>query len=250
MTIPIARVVATRYADAEPPLRFCYVAHAYRARARRSAGSRARSCRPASSWSARPAPEGTAEALDACCARRSTRPGCDATASGSATRRCTRALLDARRRARRGARRRSCTSSSTRDFVGLEREVERARPGPRAASCCALPQLRGGAGGARRRPGGGRRGAARRCYDAARAATSRERVIFDLGLVARRSATTRARSSRSTTPRSARRSAAAGATTTCSAASAAPLPAVRLGADVERLHLALAGRGARRARER
>ena len=31
MTVPIARLVATRYAAAEPPLRFCYVAHAYRA---------------------------------------------------------------------------------------------------------------------------------------------------------------------------------------------------------------------------
>jgi ATP phosphoribosyltransferase regulatory subunit len=31
MTIPIARVVATRYAAAEPPLRFCYFAHAWRA---------------------------------------------------------------------------------------------------------------------------------------------------------------------------------------------------------------------------
>jgi ATP phosphoribosyltransferase regulatory subunit len=31
MTIPVARVVATRYADAEPPLRFCYFAHAWRA---------------------------------------------------------------------------------------------------------------------------------------------------------------------------------------------------------------------------
>ncbi|MBN1527551.1 MAG: ATP phosphoribosyltransferase regulatory subunit [Thermoleophilaceae bacterium] len=31
MTIPIARVVATRYADAEPPLRFSYFAHAWRA---------------------------------------------------------------------------------------------------------------------------------------------------------------------------------------------------------------------------
>ncbi|MGZ4179005.1 MAG: ATP phosphoribosyltransferase regulatory subunit, partial [Solirubrobacteraceae bacterium] len=30
MTVPIARVVATRYAQADPPLRFCYVAHAYR----------------------------------------------------------------------------------------------------------------------------------------------------------------------------------------------------------------------------
>jgi ATP phosphoribosyltransferase regulatory subunit len=31
MTIPIARVVGTRYADAAPPLRFCYFAHAWRA---------------------------------------------------------------------------------------------------------------------------------------------------------------------------------------------------------------------------
>ena len=30
MTVPIARLVATRYAHAEPPLRFCYTAHAYR----------------------------------------------------------------------------------------------------------------------------------------------------------------------------------------------------------------------------
>src|SRR4051812_49706399 len=31
MTIPIARVVATRYASAPVPLRFCYLQHAYRA---------------------------------------------------------------------------------------------------------------------------------------------------------------------------------------------------------------------------
>jgi ATP phosphoribosyltransferase regulatory subunit len=31
MTIPIARVVATRYADVAPPMRFCYFAHAWRA---------------------------------------------------------------------------------------------------------------------------------------------------------------------------------------------------------------------------
>jgi ATP phosphoribosyltransferase regulatory subunit len=31
MTIPIARVVSTRYAEVEPPLRFCYFAHAWRA---------------------------------------------------------------------------------------------------------------------------------------------------------------------------------------------------------------------------
>src|ERR687890_421239 len=31
MTIPVARLVASRYADAEPPLRFSYFQHAYRA---------------------------------------------------------------------------------------------------------------------------------------------------------------------------------------------------------------------------
>ncbi|MGE5407695.1 MAG: ATP phosphoribosyltransferase regulatory subunit, partial [Syntrophothermus sp.] len=31
MTIPIARLVSTRYAAAEPPLRFCYLASTYRA---------------------------------------------------------------------------------------------------------------------------------------------------------------------------------------------------------------------------
>ena len=30
MTVPIARLVANRYADAEPPFRLCYLAHAYR----------------------------------------------------------------------------------------------------------------------------------------------------------------------------------------------------------------------------
>src|ERR1700710_2393374 len=30
MTVPIARVVATRYAASEPPLRFCYFVHYYR----------------------------------------------------------------------------------------------------------------------------------------------------------------------------------------------------------------------------
>ena len=30
MTVPIARLVATRYAHEDPPLRFCYTAHAYR----------------------------------------------------------------------------------------------------------------------------------------------------------------------------------------------------------------------------
>ncbi len=56
MTVPIARVVATRYADSEPPLRFCYAAHAYRA-VRPHQGRRASSCSPASNWWGRPGPQ-------------------------------------------------------------------------------------------------------------------------------------------------------------------------------------------------
>ena len=48
MTVPIARVVATRYASSDPPLRFCYFAHCYRG-VRPSADSRASCSRPASS---------------------------------------------------------------------------------------------------------------------------------------------------------------------------------------------------------
>ena len=44
MTVPIARVVGSRYAYAELPLRFAYFAHCYRA-VRPSAASRASSCR-------------------------------------------------------------------------------------------------------------------------------------------------------------------------------------------------------------
>jgi ATP phosphoribosyltransferase regulatory subunit len=40
MTIPIARVVATRYAGADGPLRLCYLAHAYRAVGRRTGQQR------------------------------------------------------------------------------------------------------------------------------------------------------------------------------------------------------------------
>ena len=48
MTVPIARVVATRYGSSEPPLRFCYFAHCYRGCAP-SAASRGSCCRRGSS---------------------------------------------------------------------------------------------------------------------------------------------------------------------------------------------------------
>jgi ATP phosphoribosyltransferase regulatory subunit len=67
MTIPIARLVATRYAGAEPPLRFCYFAHAYR-RVRPQRGQARELLQAGVELVGAPAPEGTAEALTVLCA--------------------------------------------------------------------------------------------------------------------------------------------------------------------------------------
>ena len=67
MTVPIARVVASRYADAAPPLRFSYLAHACRTvRPRRG---QMREFRQAGvERIGAPAPDGTAEVLRVLCA--------------------------------------------------------------------------------------------------------------------------------------------------------------------------------------
>ena len=67
MTIPIARVVATRYPQVEPPLRFCYLAHCYRG-VRPSRGQPRELLQAGIELIGSPAPEGTAEALTVLCA--------------------------------------------------------------------------------------------------------------------------------------------------------------------------------------
>jgi ATP phosphoribosyltransferase regulatory subunit len=66
MTVPIARVVGTRYATADPPLRFCYFAHAYRA-VRPQRGQPREFLQAGIELVGSPAPEGTAEALTVLC---------------------------------------------------------------------------------------------------------------------------------------------------------------------------------------
>jgi ATP phosphoribosyltransferase regulatory subunit len=66
MTVPIARVVGTRYATAELPLRFCYFAHAYRA-VRPQRGQPREFLQAGIELVGSPAPEGTAEALTLLC---------------------------------------------------------------------------------------------------------------------------------------------------------------------------------------
>jgi len=66
MTVPIARVVGTRYATTDPPLRFCYFAHAYRA-VRPQRGQPREFLQAGIELVGSPAPEGTAEALTLLC---------------------------------------------------------------------------------------------------------------------------------------------------------------------------------------
>src|ERR1700721_2427182 len=66
MTVPIARVVATRYRPAEPPLRFCYFAHCYR-RVRPQRGQPRELLQAGVELVGAPAPQGTAEALTVLC---------------------------------------------------------------------------------------------------------------------------------------------------------------------------------------
>jgi ATP phosphoribosyltransferase regulatory subunit len=66
MTVPIARVAATRFATAEPPLRFCYFAHAYRA-VEPHRGQMREFLQAGVELLGSPAPDGTAEALTVLC---------------------------------------------------------------------------------------------------------------------------------------------------------------------------------------
>ncbi len=67
MTVPIARVVATRYPSVEPPLRFCYLAHCYRG-VRPQRGQSRELLQAGIELIGAPAPHGTAEALSVLCA--------------------------------------------------------------------------------------------------------------------------------------------------------------------------------------
>jgi ATP phosphoribosyltransferase regulatory subunit len=66
MTVPIARLACTRYPRAEPPLRFCYFAHAYRG-VRPQRGQSREFLQAGVELLGAPAPGGTAEVLSVLC---------------------------------------------------------------------------------------------------------------------------------------------------------------------------------------
>lgn len=139
MTVPIARVVATRYASAEPPLRFHYTAHAYRA-VRPHRGQLREFLQSGVELVGAPAPEGTAALLGLLC-RSLQATGLRSWSIGLGDASLYPALI----RAVGVDEDRSAAllhELVTRDFAGLERRVEELGAG--AELLLDVPQRRGG----------------------------------------------------------------------------------------------------------
>ncbi len=178
MTVPIARVAATRYGNVEPPLRFCYFAHTYRpVRAHR--GQPRELLQAGVELIGSPAPEGTAEALTLLC-KALDAAGLRGYRVGLGDAGLYPALLDmvGVEPARRGP---LLHELVTRDFSGVEREIGALGLDADASELLLrVPQTRGGAEAL---------DAAGPAVDGMRAVHAllepaiAERVIFDLGLL-------------------------------------------------------------------
>jgi len=177
MTIPIARVVATRYPSAEPPLRFSYLAAAYRS-VRPQRGQAREMLQTGVELVGAPAPEGTVEALGVLCECLDA-AGLEGYRVGLASASLYPRLLDALR-VPRGAHRALLGALAARDFVGLAAEVEALRLGAEPAELLVgVPQRRGGVEVLDGLPGDAGEGL-RAVYERLPAPVA-ERVILDLG---------------------------------------------------------------------
>jgi ATP phosphoribosyltransferase regulatory subunit len=143
MTVPIARLTASRFATAEPPLRLCYLASAYRA-VRPQRGQMREFVQAGVELIGAPAPEGTAEVIEVLEAALDA-AGLDRAVIGLGDADLYRQLLtefglegeahDA-----------ILARLATHDLVGLEAELSEV-PGlgdEQIATCVALSQMRGG----------------------------------------------------------------------------------------------------------
>jgi ATP phosphoribosyltransferase regulatory subunit len=142
MTVPIARVVATRYSASEPPLRFCYFAHCYRG-VRPQRGQPRELLQAGIELVGSPAPQGTVEALTVLC------HSLDATGlkdyriglGDASLFPALMASVQVPQEARRGL----LEALVVRDFVGLERALEVSGLSDHAAELLlSVPQRRGG----------------------------------------------------------------------------------------------------------
>jgi ATP phosphoribosyltransferase regulatory subunit len=181
MTVPIARLVATRYPTADPPLRFCYIAHAYRA-VRPHRGQMREFLQAGIELVGAPGAPGTAEALTVLC------HALDAVGLTGYRVGLGDASLYPRLMAAfdvpEEARERMLRELGRKDLVGLEREVQELGLTAEAADLLVrVPQLRGGADvlGAESGPVADALGNLRAVLDLLEPRVA-ERVIFDLGL--------------------------------------------------------------------
>lgn len=188
MTVPIARLVATRYASAEGPLRLCYLANAFRA-VRPQSGQMREFAQAGVELIGAPAPGGTAEvvevleaALDAA--------GLDRAVIGLGDADLFRQLL-AELGVEGEARDSVLARLATHDLVGLEAELAAIEGigDEQCETCLALSQLRGGRevldearaiGGAAVERATARIG---ETFEALEAAGAADRVRIDLGLL-------------------------------------------------------------------
>jgi ATP phosphoribosyltransferase regulatory subunit len=181
MTVPIARVVATRYPTAEPPLRFCYFAHSYRG-VRPQRGQPREFLQAGVELIGAGAPQGTAEAVTVLC-RALEAVGLARYRVGLGDATLYPALLDSLGVGSDDSAR-LLGELARGDFVGLEEGLRGlALDDPSLALLLEVPQLRGGAGVLR-----GADGPVADALAGLRAVKDlldpdvAERVIFDLGL--------------------------------------------------------------------
>jgi ATP phosphoribosyltransferase regulatory subunit len=142
MTVPIARLVAGRYADSEPPHRLCYLASAYRA-VRPQSGQLREFEQAGVELIGAPAAEGTVEVIEVLEAALDA-AGLDRAVIGLGDADLYRQLLE--ELGVEGEARDSVLASlAAHDLVGLEEKLSEAGiGGERVETCVALTQLRGG----------------------------------------------------------------------------------------------------------
>jgi ATP phosphoribosyltransferase regulatory subunit len=142
MTIPIARLVATRYQHADPPHRFSYFAHAYRG-VRPQRGQSRELLQAGVELIGSPTPEGTAEALTVMCAALDA-AGLENYRVGVGDASLYPALLEAMGVGEE-ARERILQALVKGDFVGVEREMHTTGvSGEDAELLLKVPTIRGG----------------------------------------------------------------------------------------------------------
>jgi ATP phosphoribosyltransferase regulatory subunit len=182
MTVPIARLVATRYREAEPPFRFCYFAHAYRG-VRPQRGQSREFLQAGVELIGAPSPEGTAEILTILCAALDA-AGLETYRIGLGDASLYPALLDELKVVSE-RREHILTALVDGNFVGVEHEVTGLDLDPAdAALLLRVPQARGGPEVLQGLPRPLEAAATgMRAVHALLAPKVADRIIFDLGLV-------------------------------------------------------------------